>query len=1015
MDAKCGHLHSQLPQTQPTFVEQINYQEIEEGEILGKGSFGVVLRGRWRNGDVAIKVFQTESEHAAFLVELRQLSRVDHPNIIKLYGASTQPPYVFLVMEYAECGSLYKVLHQMKPQVSYHSGHAITWVLQCARGVDYLHNMKPKPLIHRDLKSPNLLLINEGLWLKICDFGTACDKQTVMTNNKGSAAWMAPEVFEGNTYTEKCDIFSWGIILWEVLTRRLPFDEIRGNDLRVLWAIHSGKRPPPIQNCPEELEELMTRCWNKDATVRPTMDEIVEQMQFIQTFFPEAADPLDFPDEEYDGQARDDARSATDEGDLETLPSSCYDSAQASIPSNSEVVDQKADDGSSNDNRESDSQLTTPTINCVPTTDHSPSDTGSIGSDRSSRKSTANSKVFKLGFSFPVGEAPGHNPKHRRPMEVTPTSNNPHLHRVVSELPRQPSVPEEEEHDASTNLNVSTSLPAFHKGFWTPPEEATADFQVPHLPAMDPHLLNHAPAELLRSRSHQPSMGGSRLAWPDQEVFPGYHHPPYNNSPYRYPLSDYRPAYDGAGGDGQTLSGLPALNPLASSHSSPQITEMLERQHLNYPRHSPATSEHHLPLAAAGLQQTSGWTRSYQNPVGSVYYAPSEGGDDRWGGAWGAPSNNEQPEESTTNNHAPTPATATTSPPCSSPGWGGGRSMPYDMLSGTNYPLGFGMFAREATRKQQPVTGLGAFLPKPPSQPPIGAFLPAPASPYSGRSPHGSQNFDISPRSKRREAAAAPTSAASGKSQRPISADVNRLFSVQEDSTERSTESFKKGHRRSSSYGSSVEGVTHRGPGYGGVASSTSNMDHLRHGHSQSDIYAEYFPPPSQHDPYYYGREGILDTAVELLDPELRPIPPQPNCQQSMQIYEDHRMLAADFLKVQTELSKMHSYKNELEEKLRLSEAQMAEAASKSDQEDVKKFVQLQKEKDALVQFRDKLATQLQLIKKAQKQQEVMGGALVGGAASQEPNATPAVDTLLPPTSNVDEGWVLVHGGNDKK
>ena len=70
---------------------------------------------------------------------------------------------------------------------------------------------------------------------------------------------MAPEVFEGNTYTEKCDIFSWGIILWEVLTRRLPFDEIRGNDLRVLWSIHSGKRPPPIQDSPEILEDLMTR------------------------------------------------------------------------------------------------------------------------------------------------------------------------------------------------------------------------------------------------------------------------------------------------------------------------------------------------------------------------------------------------------------------------------------------------------------------------------------------------------------------------------------------------------------------------------------------------------------------------------------------------------------------------------------------------------------------------------------------------------------------------------------
>ena len=96
--------------------------------MLGKGSFGVVLRGRWRQMDVAIKVFQTEQEHAAFLVELRQLSRVDHENIIKLYGASTQPPYIFLVMEYAENGSLYKVLHQMKTKVSY---HRFVFVLFC--------------------------------------------------------------------------------------------------------------------------------------------------------------------------------------------------------------------------------------------------------------------------------------------------------------------------------------------------------------------------------------------------------------------------------------------------------------------------------------------------------------------------------------------------------------------------------------------------------------------------------------------------------------------------------------------------------------------------------------------------------------------------------------------------------------------------------------------------------------------------------------------------------------------
>ena len=159
--------------------------------------------------DVAIKYFETEVEKAEFNIERRQLARVRHPHIIQMFGACLHP-FVLLVMEFAECGSLYKVLHQAKPPPEYNAGHAISWCLQCAKGVAYLHSLKPKPLIHRDLKSPNLLLVNQGLTLKICDFGTACDKSTVMTNNKGSAAWMAPEVFEGSTYSEKCDVFRWG-------------------------------------------------------------------------------------------------------------------------------------------------------------------------------------------------------------------------------------------------------------------------------------------------------------------------------------------------------------------------------------------------------------------------------------------------------------------------------------------------------------------------------------------------------------------------------------------------------------------------------------------------------------------------------------------------------------------------------------------------------------------------------------------------------------------------------------
>uniref|UniRef100_A0A8D0G6S3 Mitogen-activated protein kinase kinase kinase 7 n=1 Tax=Sphenodon punctatus TaxID=8508 RepID=A0A8D0G6S3_SPHPU len=284
---------AEMIETPPVLnFEEIDFKEIEVEEV-GRGAFGVVCKAKWRGKDVAIKQIESESERKAFIVELRQLSRVNHPNIVKLYGACLNP--VCLVMEYAEGGSLYNVLHGAEPLPYYTAAHAMSWCLQCSQGVAYLHSMKPKALIHRDLKPPNLLLVAGGTVLKICDFGTACDIQTHMTNNKGSAAWMAPEVFEGSNYSEKCDVFSWGIILWEVITRRKPFDEIGGPAFRIMWAVHNGTRPPLIKNLPKPIESLMTRCWSKDPSQRPSMEEIVKIMTHLMRYFPGADEPLQYP------------------------------------------------------------------------------------------------------------------------------------------------------------------------------------------------------------------------------------------------------------------------------------------------------------------------------------------------------------------------------------------------------------------------------------------------------------------------------------------------------------------------------------------------------------------------------------------------------------------------------------------------------------------------------------------------------------------------------------------------
>ncbi|EDO47144.1 predicted protein, partial [Nematostella vectensis] len=280
--------------------EEIDSDELEVIENVGHGAFGVVYKARWREKFiVAVKTIESEAEKKAFIVEVQQLSRVSHRNIIKLYGAVTKHEPVCLVMEYAEGGSLYNLLHWKKSTSRapiYTASHVISWALQCASGVEYLHSMKPKAIIHRDLKPPNLLLTRCGTVVKICDFGTACDLKTYMTNNKGSAAWMAPEVFEGNNYTEKCDVYSFGIILWEMISRRKPFDDMAGSPpFRIMWAVHIGRRPPLIKNIPKPIEELITSCWDKDPDKRPSFSRIVIFLNHLMQFFPGADTCLVFP------------------------------------------------------------------------------------------------------------------------------------------------------------------------------------------------------------------------------------------------------------------------------------------------------------------------------------------------------------------------------------------------------------------------------------------------------------------------------------------------------------------------------------------------------------------------------------------------------------------------------------------------------------------------------------------------------------------------------------------------
>lgn len=274
--------YQQLTPTSPLdFADKIPFKELQilHG-VLGRGSYGTVFRARWRGRDVAVKAFKEKEEINSFLVEVKQLSCVKHPNIVTLYGASSGSDAAYLIMEYAEGGSLSHLLHECKQQ-HYDLSHACSWAMQTAKGVAYLHGFRPKPIMHRDLKPANLLLFSRGKRLKICDFGTACAVKTQMTNNTGSVSYMAPEVFQSTDYSESADVFSWSIIFWEILARRHPYPQ-NSQPYHILWGVNvQNLRPAQLESCPEIIWELITKCWVKPPGDRPTMQQVSDQMEFI--------------------------------------------------------------------------------------------------------------------------------------------------------------------------------------------------------------------------------------------------------------------------------------------------------------------------------------------------------------------------------------------------------------------------------------------------------------------------------------------------------------------------------------------------------------------------------------------------------------------------------------------------------------------------------------------------------------------------------------------------------------
>lgn len=276
---KCEPDHLSIP-NDGLDVWEIDPQHLKFEHKVASGSYGDLYKGIYCSQEVAIKILKAERLNSELQKEFAQevyiMRKVRHKNVVQFIGACTRPPNLCIVTEFMCGGSVYDYLHKQKGAFKLPS--LLKVAVDVSKGMNYLHQNN---IIHRDLKAANLLM-DENDVVKVADFGVARVKaQTgVMTAETGTYRWMAPEVIEHKPYDHKADVFSFGIVVWELLTGKLPYEYLTPLQAAI-GVVQKGLRPTIPKHTHPKLAELLERCWQQDSTLRPDFSEIIDILQQI--------------------------------------------------------------------------------------------------------------------------------------------------------------------------------------------------------------------------------------------------------------------------------------------------------------------------------------------------------------------------------------------------------------------------------------------------------------------------------------------------------------------------------------------------------------------------------------------------------------------------------------------------------------------------------------------------------------------------------------------------------------
>ncbi|RLN01048.1 dual specificity protein kinase shkD isoform X2 [Panicum miliaceum] len=266
---------------------EILWEDLVIGKQIGQGSCGTVYHALWYGSDVAVKVFSKQEYSEELIQTFRQevslMKKLRHPNILLFMGAVTSPQRLCIVTEFLPRGSLFRLLQRSGTKLDVR--RRIHMALDIARGMNYLHHSSP-PIIHRDLKSSNLL-VDKNWTVKVADFGLSrLKRETFLTTKtgKGTPQWMAPEVLRNEPSDEKSDVYSYGVILWELVTQKIPWENL--NSMQVIGAVgFMNQRLDIPSDVDPQWTSIILSCWESDPQQRPSFQELLERLRELQRHY----------------------------------------------------------------------------------------------------------------------------------------------------------------------------------------------------------------------------------------------------------------------------------------------------------------------------------------------------------------------------------------------------------------------------------------------------------------------------------------------------------------------------------------------------------------------------------------------------------------------------------------------------------------------------------------------------------------------------------------------------------